>query len=85
MDMRGKKSSCQRDQQPREKKANMKKVMAESCALPLTEKSFLVINDQDDYEYNVETDDWTSHHDLHTNKDSYACGIVNDKLCWRLH
>ena len=48
-----------------------------------------MITDQDIYEYYVETDDWTSHHDLHTiiqgkhkhtNRDSYACGIVNDKM-----
>ena len=49
-----------------------------SCALPLTEKPFLVINDQDIYEYNVETENWASHHDLH--RDSYACGFVNDKM-----
>ena len=54
--------------------------IAENCAVPLSDESFLMINYQDIYEYNIEYETWTSHHDLHTNRDSYACGIVNNKL-----
>ena len=54
--------------------------IAENCAVPLSDQSFLMINYQDIYEYNIEYETWTSHHDLHTNRDSYACGIVNNKL-----
>ena len=63
-----------------EDKGDMIIDIVENCAVPLTDNSFLMINYQDIYEYNIETEKWSSHHDLHKNRDSFACGVVSNKL-----